>query len=210
VFCLPAHHPENSVKPEIPESPPVKELHWTDRWRTSVPTRNTLAAHPWLKPIANHVLDPKLWRMHHESVARGAAIGVFWAFTLPVAQILVAAAHCVWWRGNIPVAAAVTLITNPLTIGFWLWLAYLLGSLVLDAPPPLPLGQIGEGAGIMTYITSIGAPAILGMGIFAVGGSLAAYALIKIVWRLQFLFKHKNRLTRHKKTAASRKPKNHD
>jgi uncharacterized protein (DUF2062 family) len=122
----------------------------------------------------------------------------------------VAAAHCVWWRGNIPVAAAVTLITNPLTIGFWLWLAYLLGSLVLDAPPPLPLGQIGEGAGIMTYITSIGAPAILGMGIFAVGGSLAAYALIKIVWRLQFLFKHKNRLTRHKKTAASRKPKNHD
>lgn len=160
--------------------------------------------------MANHVLDPKLWRMHHESVARGAAIGVFWAFTLPVAQILVAAAHCVWWRGNIPVAAAVTLITNPLTIGFWLWLAYLLGSLVLDAPPPLPLAQIGEGAGIMGYITSIGAPAILGMGMFAVGGSLAAYALIKIVWRLHFWLKHKNRSTRQKKSTASRNPKKHD
>ena len=148
--------------------------------------------------------------MHHESVARGAGIGVFWAFVLPVAQILVAAAHCVWWRGNIPVAAAVTLITNPLTIGFWLWLAYQLGSLVLSAPPPLPLNQIGEGAGIMGYITSIGAPAILGMGMFAVFGSMAAYALVKIVWRLQFWLKHKNRSTRQKKTAISRKPEKHD
>ncbi len=156
------------------------------------------------------MLDPKLWRMHHESVARGAGIGVFWAFTLPVAQILVAAAHCVWWRGNIPVAVAVTLVTNPLTIGFWLWLAYKLGSLVLDAPPPLPFSQIGEGAGIMGYLTSIGAPAILGMGMFAVGGSLAAYALIKIVWRLQFWFKHKNRSIRQKKTTSSRNLKKHD
>jgi uncharacterized protein len=148
--------------------------------------------------------------MHHESVARGAGIGIFWAFVLPVAQILVAAAHCVWWRGNIPVAAAVTLITNPLTIGFWLWLAYQLGSLVLDAPPPLPLNQIGEGAGIMGYITSIGAPAILGMGMFAVFGSVAAYALVKIVWRLQFWLKHKNRSARQKKTAISRTPEKHD
>ncbi len=182
-----------------PVIPPVRNLHWTDRWRTSVPTRDTLAAHPWLKPIARHVLDPKLWRMHHESVARGAGIGVFWAFVLPVAQILVAAAHCVWWRGNIPVAAAVTLITNPFTIGFWLYLAYKAGSLVLDAPAPLPLKQIGEGAGMMDYITSIGAPAILGMGMFAVGGSLAAYALVKLVWRLQFWIKHKARANRQLK-----------
>lgn len=137
--------------------------------------------------------------MHHESVARGAGIGVFWAFVLPVAQILVAAAHCVWWRGNIPVAAAVTLITNPFTIGFWLYLAYKAGSLVLDTPAPLPLKQIGEGAGMMDYITSIGAPAILGMGMFAVGGSIAAYALVKIVWRLQFWIKHKNRASRQLK-----------
>ena len=192
------------------DAPADQALHWTERWRNAVPTRDALAAHPWLKPIAHHVLDPKLWRMHHESVARGAGIGVFWAFVLPAGQILVAVANSVWWRGNIPVAAGMTLITNPFTIGFWLWLAYKAGSLVLDAPPPLPFSQIGQSGGIADYLSAIGAPAILGMGMFAVGGSVAAYALVKIVWRLQFWLKHKNRIDRHKKSAASNKLKNHD
>jgi uncharacterized protein (DUF2062 family) len=177
---------------------------WTDFWGRAFPSRTALAEHPWLKPIAHHVLDPKLWRMHHESVARGAAIGVFWAFASPVAQILVAAANCVWWRANIPVAVGMTLITNPLTIGFWLWLAYKLGSLVLDAPPPLPLNQIGQGGDIAAYLGAVGAPAVLGMGMFAAGGALAAYALVKTVWRLQFWLKRKNRSSRLKKTASAK------
>ena len=180
-------------------------LHWTERWRASVPTRDALAKHPWLKPIAHRVLDPKLWRMHHEAVARGAGIGVFWAFVLPAGQILVAVANSVWWRGNIPIAAGMTLITNPFTIGFWLWLAYKAGSFVLGAPPPPPLKQIGQSGGIADYVGSIGAPAILGMGMFAVGGAIAAYALVKIVWRLQFWLKHKNRSNRLKKTLLSKK-----
>ena len=188
-------------KPKAKLQPPP---HWTDRWRNAVPTRAALADHPWLKPIAHHVLDPKLWRMHHEAVARGAGIGVFWAFVLPAGQILVAVANSVWWRGNIPVAAGMTLITNPFTIGFWLWLAYHAGSLVLDAPPPLPFKQIGQSGGVSDYLSSIGAPAILGMGMFAVGGALAAYALVKIVWRLQFWLKHKTRSDRLKKAAANK------
>ena len=187
------------MQPKKPETKNQQRLHWADRWRAAVPTRAALATHPWLKPIAHHVLDPKLWRMHHESVARGAAIGVFWAFALPVAQILVAVANSVWWRANIPVAAGLTLITNPFTIGFWLWLAYKAGSLVLDAPPPLPLGQITQSAGITDYLSSIGAPAILGMGMFAVGGSLAAYLLVKVIWRVQFFLRQKARINRQNK-----------
>lgn len=193
-----------------PKAANQQPLHWTERWRQSVPTRDALAKHPWLKPIAHHVLDPKLWRMHHEAVARGAGIGVFWAFVLPAGQILVAVANSVWWRGNIPIAAGMTLITNPFTIGFWLWLAYKAGNLVLGAPPPPPLKQIGQGGGIADYVGSIGAPAILGMGMFAVGGAIAAYALVKIVWRLQFWLKHKNRSNRLKKTFLSRKTNSAD
>ena len=194
------HKPKAKVKAQISQTP-----HWTDRWRNAVPTRDTLAAHPWLKPIAHHVLDPKLWRMHHESVARGAGIGMFWAFVLPAGQILAAVANSVWWRGNIPVAAALTLITNPFTIGFWLWLAYKAGSLVLGTPAPPPLQQVGQSGGIADYVSSIGAPAILGMGMFAVGGAIAAYVLVKIVWRVQFWLKHKNRAGRRKEIASSKK-----
>lgn len=192
-----AKHDEQPLQP--------KRATLADKIRAALPKRDVLAAHPWLKPVAHRVLDPKLWRMHHESVARGAALGIFWAFVLPVAQILVAAASCVWCRANIPVAVGMTLVTNPFTIGFWLWLAYKVGSLVLDAPPPLPFKQISESGGIMAYLESIGAPAILGMGMFAVGGALAAYALVKITWRLQFLVKHKNRASRLKKTADAKR-----
>lgn len=148
----------------------------------SVPTRESLAQSAFLRPIASHVLDPALWRRQRESVARGVAIGVFWAFVIPFAQILFAAAHCVWWRANIPVAAAITFITNPFTVGFWLWLAYKLGSLMIDAPPPV---MPNDGAGLMAWLSAIGWPAVLGMGIFAVGGSSLGYVLVNSVWRLR-------------------------
>ncbi|MDO8458912.1 MAG: DUF2062 domain-containing protein [Burkholderiaceae bacterium] len=167
-----------------------KSSHWEDRLRASLPTREVLVAHPWLKPVAHRLLDPQLWRLQHEAVARGVAIGIFWAFALPVAQILAAVVFCVWWRGNIAVAAGLTLITNPFTIGFWLWLAYRVGSLVMVAPPPAPLA---EGAGVLAWLASVGAPTILGMGIFAVGGAAAGYVIAKLAWRVRIWLKRRNR-----------------
>ena len=160
------------------------------RLKKALPSREYLAAHPWLKPVAHRVLDRQLWRLQHEAVARGVAIGIFWAFAIPLAQFAVATANCVWWRANIPVAAGMTLATNPFTIGFWLWLAYQLGSLVLDAPPPVALA---EGAGVMAWLTSFGAPALLGMGIFALTGALIGYVGVKLVWRLRIGLKRRRR-----------------
>lgn len=173
----------------------VPKPHWTDRLRSAVPTREVLANHPWLKPIAHRVLEPKLWHLQHEAVARGVAIGVFWAFAVPVAQMVGAAAHSIWWRANIPVAVGVTFITNPFTVGFWLWLAYKLGSLMLDAPPRPTLD---ESDGFLAWIASFGAPALLGMGIFAVGGALASYLLVKLAWRLHISLKRLLRTSRRR------------
>lgn len=161
------------------------------RLQNALPSRESLAAHPWLKPVAHRVLDRQLWRLQHEAVARGVAIGIFWAFAIPVAQFALATAHSVWWRANIPVAAAMTLATNPFTIGFWLWLAYQLGSLLLGTPAPAPLA---EGAGLLVRLASFGAPTLLGMGIFALGGALLGYLGVKLVWRLRIGLKRRRRL----------------
>lgn len=171
---------------------PPGSAPWTDRLRAALPSRDMLVANPWLKPIAHRLLDPQLWRLQHEAVARGVAIGIFWAFSIPFGQIPVAAAHSVWWRANIPVAVGATLVTNPFTIGFWLWLAYRLGSLLLGTPPLAPIVPT-EGSSLQTLLITLGEPVILGMGIFAVAGSAAGYVGVKLVWRLRVWLKRRSR-----------------
>ncbi len=191
----------NQLKQQ-PDRPAQKqpEARWTDRFTNGI-SRETLAAHPWLKPVAHRLQEPGLWHVQHEAVARGVAIGMFWAFALPVAQILVAAAHCVWWRGNIPTAAGVTLITNPFTIGFWLWLAHMVGSLCLGwvgiAPHEMGAGSVADGAGfdLLALLEHYGWPIVLGMGIFSVVGATSGYIGVQLIWRARIWFKR--RIQRH-------------
>ena len=155
-------------------------------WQKAIPNRASLAQHAWLQPIAHHLLNPQLWRLQHESVARGVAIGTFWAFVIPLGQTFVAAAHCIWWRGNIPAAAVMTMLTNPLTFGFWLWLAYPVGHWVLGAPvSSVVLSEASWSASLQ----NVGGPVLMGMGIFGVGGAALGYLLVKVGWRLRVLVK---------------------
>jgi hypothetical protein len=173
------------------ERPPNGRKSWADRLTCSVPTRHELAASRWLKPVSAQILDPQLWRLNHEAVARGVAIGIFWAFAIPLAQFVAATAHAVWWRANIPVAASTTLITNPFTIGFWWYLAYRVGSLLLGKAPLEPMA---EGASRLAWLAGLGGPALLGMGLFAVGGAVIGYLLVKIIWRVYTWSKRRYRL----------------
>ena len=149
-------------------------------WGKWLPGKEFLAKHPWLHPITDKLLHPQLWRMQHEAVARGVAVGLFWAFATPVAQVLIAAVHCVWWRANLPLAALMTMVTNPVTIGFWLWLAYRLGSVVLDEPVQAGITYSALPA---QWLAEYAWPAVVGMGLFAIGFSVAGYIGIKLVWR---------------------------
>ena len=162
--------------------------HWTQRLGKALPTRDSFTTHPWLQPVAARLLDPQLWRLQHEAVARGVAVGTFWAFVIPFAQLPVAAVHCSWWRANIPAAATMTLVTNPLTIGFWLWLAYQLGVQVLGEAPDATAAGVAP-----SWLTEFGWPTVLGMGLFAVGGAALGYAAVKLIWRLRIWLKRRAR-----------------
>lgn len=165
-----------------------------DSLQKAMPTRESLSQHAWLRPVAHHLLHPQLWRLQRESVARGVAIGTFWAFVIPLGQTFAAAAHCTWWRGNIPAAAIMTMLTNPLTFGFWLWLAYPVGNLFMGGPVP---EQAITAAGWAQSLQEIGGPVVLGMGIFGVGGAALGYLLVKLSWRLRVV------LRRHKSNTVA-------
>jgi uncharacterized protein (DUF2062 family) len=110
------------------------------------------------------------------------AIGTFWAFVIPLGQTFVAAAHCTWWRGNIPAAAVMTMLTNPLTFGFWLWLAYPVGHFFIGET----LHETAQHDSSWTSsLQEVGGPVLLGMGIFGVGGGALSYLLVKLGWRLR-------------------------
>ena len=75
-----------------------------------------------------------------------------------------------------------TMLTNPLTFGFWLWLAYPVGNLLLGEPiPPQALTD----SSWTSSLQEVGGPVLLGMGIFGVGGGALSYVLVKFGWRLR-------------------------
>ena len=66
---------------------------WNKTLQRWAPGKEFWAQHPRLKPYADKLSDPQLWRLQHEAFARGVAVGLFWGFAIPAAQLLVAAVH---------------------------------------------------------------------------------------------------------------------
>jgi len=163
---------------------------WNKTLQRWAPGKEFWAQYPRLKPYADKLSDPQLWRLQHEAVARGVAVGLFWGFAIPAAQLLVAAVHCVKWRANIPVAALMTMVTNPLTIGFWLWLAYQLGSRVLgdEVQADVSMSLLPS-----QWLSEYGLPTLVGMGLFAVGTAISGYLVVKFSWRLNVVIKRLRR-----------------
>jgi uncharacterized protein (DUF2062 family) len=77
-----------------------------------------------------HMLDGSA-----EAIGRGAALGLFIAFTPTIGfQVLLAAALAPLVRANVPAAVAMVWVTNPATIGPAFALTYRVGCLVLGGP----------------------------------------------------------------------------
>ena len=153
------------------------------KWFKQVsPDRDKLLAIRWIRPIAHRLAEPTIWHFNRHSVARGVALGLFVSFLLPVAQILLAALFAGLARGNLLVAAAATLLSNPLTFPAIYYAAYRLGAFLLGgtvfAPPAL------EGASTASLLAGASLPTFLGLAILAVVTSALGYALVQLSWRL--------------------------
>ena len=147
------------------------------------PDRDKLLAVRWMRPIAHRLTEPTIWHFNRHSVARGVALGLFVSFLLPVAQIVLAALFAGLARGNLLVAAAATLVSNPLTFPAIYYAAYklgafLLGGTMLAAPP------VVEGASMATMLAGASLPTLLGLVIFAFVSAALGYALVQLSWRL--------------------------
>lgn len=112
---------------------------------------------------------------------------------LPFAQVLFAVGFAIGLRGHVAIAAACTLVTNPLTFPGIYWLAHRLGSGVLRACAPDAPGVAAKGLEQATalswfemawqWVLSTGAPLMLGLAILSIAAALVGYVLVLLLWR---------------------------
>ncbi len=168
-------------------------------WR-KIPTREELLQSRMLRPFAHHLKSPLIWRFNRRGVARGAALGLFSGFAIPVAQTPFAAVFAVAARANLPVAALSTFVTNPFTVPFIYYLAYLVGktALRLKSDANITLGSdAGLFEGIVRWLVTAAGPTYLGLLIFAAVSATIGFFAVHIGWRFWVAQRRKRRL-RHR------------
>ena len=174
---------------------------WQRFLHKNAPSRDEMLASPWLKPFGARVRHSQLWRFTRRSVPRGVfaglMIGIF--LMVPGLQIVGAALLCVPLRGNIPIAAAMTFLSNPLTTPFFLYAAIELGGRIgfhTDLTSFLALR--GKSVSVwMQWLLSDAAPALVsGLFLIGLGVALVGYIVSLVGWRWWIARKWRQRSAR--------------
>lgn len=186
-----------------------------DRLKRLLPSHESIANNRWLRWLGPTLLHRSLWHMSRRGVAVGAAIGVFFAFITPIAQIPLSAGISVLLRANVPVAIAATLVNTPPTFGPVYYAAWRVGSWMLgeeadEARSPQALRSTSEAAAApqagtasavpsswrryWNTVQAIGKPLLLGAAVFSVVFSALAYVLVNLVWHWRVRQKRLRRL----------------
>ena len=157
---------------------------WLQRF---LPTREALERNRFSRPFTQR---PELFRLTRRSVPRGVAIGLLVGILamLPGVQALGAALICLSVRGNIPIAIASTLISNPATAPFIIVASFYVGN-ALGVQADLNLFMLlhQNGASLKEWVVwmmSDAAPAIvLGLFVLSVVTSSIGYVVTSFIWR---------------------------
>jgi uncharacterized protein (DUF2062 family) len=169
--------------------------------RRVLPDPDRLNDHWLLKHAGDYLRNPNLWRLRRRSVARATGVGLCVAF-LPIPQMLTIAVLAVWLRVNLPVALAMIMVTNPLTMAPAFYLNYRVGSWLLCAPPHLSSGQLSLGS-LIEQLDSIWAPLYAGSVVVGSVVGLLGMLLVNLAWQRSVAHRRRKKLQLRKAAACS-------
>jgi uncharacterized protein (DUF2062 family) len=156
--------------------------------KNHVPSRETIHRYRLLRPFARQLSQPNLWRLNHRSVPRAVAVGLAVGIIIPILHTFIAALVALPTRANVAVAAATTLVINPLTIPPLYYGAYRIGLWELrhDAmvDPGAAARVSGELGRMLFWLHEASGPIALGILTLAAGAAVLGYGLTALVWRL--------------------------
>ncbi len=169
-----------------------KEGFWTRlsrRWFTDhLPRQDTVHHYRLLRPFARQLSQPNLWRLNHRSVPRAVAIGLGVGMIIPFMHTIIAALFAIPARANVAVAAAFTLVVNPLTIPPMYYAAYRVGSWELSQETIVDPGRAAHASGelsrMLFWIHHASGPIAIGILTLAAAAAVGGYIFSALIWRL--------------------------
>ena len=184
--------------------------------RRNSPSREELLESRFIKPFAHRVAHSHLWRFTRTSVRRGTALGLFVGifFLIPGVQILGVALLALPFRANIPIGAAMTFLSNPVTTPLILAASVWLGSALFGMHTNVSNLYIlyDEGASLVEWwhwFTANAGTALLGglAGLFviSVASAVIGYILASVIWDnwIRLRWRRKVRRARDQRLEAS-------
>lgn len=149
-----------------------------------IPHPHTVREHRHLRFLPRDILhDPDIFHLTRRSTAGGVAAGLFAAFIPFPGHFLYAALLAIFFRVNLPLAFLCSLVTNPLTIPPFFYLAYRIGALMLGMPPH-PVEFELSLAWFKNGFLDIWEPLLLGSLICATVAALIGYFAVRLIWWL--------------------------
>jgi uncharacterized protein (DUF2062 family) len=167
-------------------------------------SRDTFDRSLFLRPFAQRVFHPALWRFTRRSVPRGVALGLLVGIFLliPGVQIVGVALLALPFRANIPIGAAMTFLSMPATTPLILFSSVYVGESVL---------RLNNGSGRFYELIETAAPlsawgdyvwneaplalvqGIAGLAIISIGAAVVGYFVAALFWRWRVSAKWRRR-----------------
>ncbi len=157
-----------------------------------MPHPDKVRHHPSMQWLGPMIHEPNLWHLNRRSVSLAFFIGVFVAFVPLPGQMVLAALAAIVVRANLPLAASLVWITNPVTMPAFFYLAYKLGTLLLDLQPS-PFSFELSMHWVQSELVYKWKPFILGCTIMGLFFGLLSAATIHTVWRIHTIRRWRKR-----------------
>jgi len=158
-----------------------------------MPDHETIRSHKYLRCFGTLLHKPCLWHLNRRSVATAFAVGLFFAFVPVPFQMVLAAGGAIMFNGNLPISVAMVWLTNPLTMPPIFYVAYLLGSWVMDVPQSDFNFDSMSVEWLLSGLMASWQPFLLGCFILAVISATSGYIGMRMAWRMMVLKRWRRR-----------------
>ncbi len=151
--------------------------------RAFLPEKSQVQQNRHLRHFSQYLHDSDIFHLTRRSVGGATAIGLFFVFMQIPGHTMLAVLSSIWFRVNLPIAAALTWLSNPLTMTPIFYVSYKFGAFLIGSPI-LPVQFEMTWSWVTGTLMSIWPALLTGSLVLAVVASGLGYIAVQMLWRM--------------------------